>query len=581
MCQMRRQLTIKSLIIISVALILGTIILLQIFLYSILQKESQNTISSIFNSIAQDSARQIGKLNDDIAESSTLLSAHSIVQANLYEYTPVEIIQNFSAIDNLLSDYMNSNQNIAFLGIIKDGRLFRSQERVPLYDNVRSIVQELEYPEKIYPIFLSSFVHNEHTYFSCVMPIFPIDTKNFSDKKEKNFVVCIYEVGSISYLSSNIIDSELIQLIITDNNNRILLSDDVTQHNAELILDKNKKNLMAKTVSLSEPDWNITVYMPSNHTTISSNMTVLFTFFMIIFTLVMFVVLLKLLDNVIVKRIHLLEEQVSNIPENATDYRVEYSYADELSNVASTINQVLGRLQDFNEDKLNAMNNLYHAQLMQKETRIFYLYNQVSPHFLYNSLSHIQGLAIKANAPEILTMISSLSTVFRYLSNNQSHSKIVQDLNCAIEYFNIINTQRVNKITLINKVDPELNNVVCLKMLYQPILENTLKHAFGLDNTGTVIISSVPHETKAIIEIQDDGRGIPKEKLDAIQKQLIHENGLDNVQNGDHIGLLNVHLRLKLYYNENCGITIKSKENVGTTVRIIFDKVPPEAPQIQ
>ena len=118
-------------------------------------------------------------------------------------------------------------------------------------------------------------------------------------------------------------------------------------------------------------------------------------------------------------------------------------------------------------------------------------------------------------------------------------------------------------------------------MLYQPILENTLKHAFGLDNTGTVIISSIPHETKAIIEIQDDGRGIPKEKLDAIQKQLIHENGLDNVQNGDHIGLLNVHLRLKLYYNENCGITIKSKENVGTTVRIIFDKVPPEAPQIQ
>ncbi len=578
---MSKKLTIKSLIIVSVALILGTIIVLQISLYTILQNESQNTISSIFNSIAQNSAQQISKLNNEIAESSIKLSAHKIVQQNLYEYTPSEIIQNFSSIDNLLSDYMSRNQNIAFLGIVKKGRLFRSQEKAPLSNNVREIVEEMDSAPKPQSIFLSSFVYDGHTYFSCVTPIVPIKTKYLPKQNEKDFVVCIYEIGSISYLTSNLIDNERIRLVITDCNNHVLLSDSVSQYSQEFVLDKKTNKLMAKTVSLTEPDWNITVYMPSSNTNIFSNMTVWFTLFMIIYTLAMLILLVKLLDNIIIKRIRLLNEQVNQIPEHAVDYRTNYTYSDELSNVATTINQVLARLQDFNEDKLNAMNNLYHAQLMQKETRIFYLYNQVSPHFLYNSLSHIQGLAIKANAPEILTMISSLSTVFRYLSNNQSHSKIVQDLNCAIEYFNIINTQRVNKITLINKVDPELNSVVCLKMLYQPILENTLKHAFGLDNTGTVIISSVPHETKAIIEIQDDGRGIPKEKLDAIQKQLIHENGLDNVQNGDHIGLLNVHLRLKLYYNENCGITIKSKENVGTTVRIIFDKVPPEAPQIQ
>ncbi len=578
---MSKKLKIKSLIIVSVALILGTIILLQIFLYSILQNESQRTISSIFDSIAQDSAQQISKLNNEIADSATMLSVHKTIQKNLYEYTPSEIIQNFSSIDNLLSEYVSRNKNIVMLGIIKNGRLFRSYEKAPLYDNIREIAQQVEYTKKIQPIFLSSFIYEGQTYFSCVMPIFPVETRYFSEENENNFVVCIYEIGSISYLTSNLIDNKRIQLVITDNNNRILLSDKVLQHSQEFILDKKANKLMAKTVSLSEPDWNITVYMPSTNTNIFSNMTVWFTLFMIIYTLAMLFLLVKLLDIVIIKRIRLLNEQVNQIPEHTVDYRTNYTYSDELSNVATTINQVLARLQDFNEDKINALNNLYHAQLMQKETRIFYLYNQVSPHFLYNSLSHIQGLAIKANAPEILTMISSLSTVFRYLSNNQSHSKIVQDLNCAIEYFNIINTQRVNKITLINKVDPELNNVVCLKMLYQPILENTLKHAFGLDNTGTVIISSVPHETKAIIEIRDDGRGIPKEKLDAIQNQLIHENGLDNVQNGDHIGLLNVNLRLKLYYNDSCGITITSKENVGTTIRIIFDKVPPESPQIQ
>lgn len=93
--------------------------------------------------------------------------------------------------------------------------------------------------------------------------------------------------------------------------------------------------------------------------------------------------------------------------------------------------------------------------------------------------------------------------------------------------------------------------------------------------------SSVPHETKAIIEISDNGRGISKEKLASIQNQLMNEVGLENVQNGEHIGLLNVHLRLKLYYNESCGITVTSKENLGTTVRIIFEKEIPDSTQIQ
>lgn len=574
---MSKKLKIKSLIIISVALILGTIIFLQITLYSILQKESQKTITTIFESIAQDSAQQINSLNNEIADLSTMLSVNKIVQENLYEYTPSEIIQNFVTIDNLLDDYMSNNRNIAFLGIIKNGQLFRSCEKLPLYNNVREIMQKVQHSKKIQPVFSTSFVYGEQTYFSCITPVFPVETKYFSKESNDNFVICIYEIGAISYLTSNIIDNERIQLVITDSNNRILLSDDVLQHNKKFILNNHASKLMAKTVSLTNPEWNINVYMPSSTRNIFSTMTVLFTFFMIIYTLAMLILLLKLLDNVIIKRIHLLVEQVNQIPEHAADYRVEYSYVDELSNVVTTINHVLGRLQDFNNDKINALNNLYNAQLMQKETRIFYLYNQLSPHFLYNSLTHIQGLAIEANAPEILTMISSLSTVFRYLSNNLSHSNIKQDIDCAIEYFNVINKQRVNKITLINKTSDELYNIKCLKMIYQPVLENTLKHAFDIDNSGTVTISSIPHKTKAIIEISDNGKGISPERLEAIQNQLIYEEGLDNVQNGEHIGLLNVHLRLKLYYNKSCGITITSKENIGTTIRVIFEKEIPDS----
>lgn len=567
---------IKSQIVIWVAVILSSIILFQIFLYSILQKESNNIVSSIFDSITQDSAQQINKLNRDIAESAFSLSIHHTVQENLYEYSPTEIIHNRGDLHNLLEDYLNSNQNIAYLGIVRNNSIFWSSERVPLYEKVFEISKSLQHPKSTDAFFLPSFVHEGKTFFTCVSPIFPTNPMYFSNKSEGNFIVCVYEVGSISYIHSDMIDNELINLVITDEKKRIMLSANPDEHSTEFIFDENDSNFLSNTVALENPKWNVIAFMPIKSSSIFSNLTLFFIIFMIIFTIGMLFLLLKLLNNVIVKRILSLTNQVGKISENDETYRINYPHNDELLDVAKTMNSVLEKVHNANEEKLNTANSLYQAQLLQKETRVFYLYSQVSPHFLYNSLAHIQGLAAEARAPKIITMVSSLSRVFRYFSNNQRLSTIKDDLDCAIEYFNIINTQRTNKIQLTNNVSAELFDVKCLKMLYQPILENTLKHAFGIDNTGNVTISSVSHDTKAIIEISDDGRGIGESALENIRVSLA-EKDLNEVQNSDHIGLLNVNMRLRLCYNDSCGIEIFSKENEGTTVRITFEKEAPDA----
>lgn len=574
---MLKKKSIKSQIVVWVALILSLIVLFQIFLYSLLQKESNNIVSSIFDSITQDSVQQINKLNHDIAESAFSLSIHRTIQENLYEYSPVEIIQNLHVLDSLLINYLSSNQNIAYLGIVKNNSLFRSSERVPLYGKVFEILQTLEMPDGTDTFFLPSFVHEGKIFFTCVSPIFPSKLMRFSDNNnEENFIVCVYEVGSIGYINSGVIDNGLINLVITDKENRIMLSSDPSEHNTKFIFDENDNKFLSSSVSLEDPQWNVTTFIPKKSSSIFSNLTLFFIIFMIVFTIGMLFLLLKLLNNIIVKRILSLTNQVSKISENDETYRINYPHNDELLNVAKTMNHVLGKVHDANEERLNTANSLYQAQLLQKETRVFYLYSQVSPHFLYNSLAHIQGLAAEARAPKIITMVSSLSRVFRYFSNNQRLSTIKDDLDCAIEYFNIINTQRTNKIQLTNNVGAELFDVKCLKMLYQPILENTLKHAFGIDNTGNVTISSVPHDTKAIIEISDDGRGIGEAALENIRVSLA-EKDLNEVQNSDHIGLLNVNMRLRLCYNDSCGIEIFSKENEGTTVRITFEKEAPDA----
>ena len=109
---MFRKKKIKTQIVISTAIILGIISLLQIFLYSILQKENKNTVSSIFDSIAHTSAQQIEKLNEEITKTSSLLSVHRTVQANLYEYSSSEIVRiSFSAAISKIA-FTNSSSSL-------------------------------------------------------------------------------------------------------------------------------------------------------------------------------------------------------------------------------------------------------------------------------------------------------------------------------------------------------------------------------------------------------------------------------------------------------------------------------------
>ena len=297
---------------------------------------------------------------------------------------------------------------------------------------------------------------------------------------------------------------------------------------------------------------------------------------MILFNIASLIFIFKLLRGIITKRIINLRKQVIQISGNDNSYRVSYNYQDELSEIASIINQVLDSIHHVNEEKLAAIDKLYNAQLLQKETQIFYLHGQLSPHFLYNSLSYIQGISFKYNANEIVQITSSMSKVFRYLSNNTNISTIKQDLDCAIEYFNVINMRRTNPIAITNKINSDLFGISCLKMIFQPIIENTLKHAFTVDEQGEIIIDSVEDDNYVIIDISDDGCGIPSSKLTDIQKSMENYN-LSQIKNSEHVGLININMRLKLYYNKECGITINSEEGKGTTTRIIFEKNFPDS----
>ena len=85
---------------------------------------------------------------------------------------------------------------------------------------------------------------------------------------------------------------------------------------------------------------------------------------------------------------------------------------------------------------------------------------------------------------------------------------------------------------------------------------------------GKLCIECSKFEDKVLISVSDNGIGIKKQDLEELRKNL--ENSIDRKINKS-IGLINVNSRLKLYYGENCSLSIESDYDIGTKV---YFKIP-------
>lgn len=237
------------------------------------------------------------------------------------------------------------------LGIVEEGSLFICGEKIDLYEKVHKEIGNLPEPKNANPIFLPTFTHGTKTYFTCVTPVFPTDVKYYKSHHPKNFIVAIYEMGAISFMPSGVIDSNNINMAITDKKGKIMLFSNNDNHSIYLDTKKLKGAYFHKSMPLKTLDWNVIVFMPAKSASVYSSLNIFFTVFMIIFTIAMLFLILKLLNTIIVEQIELLKCSVEKISDSDTTYRISYKYPDEFSIIIVAINKVLDKLHNLNEKK--------------------------------------------------------------------------------------------------------------------------------------------------------------------------------------------------------------------------------------
>jgi len=214
----------------------------------------------------------------------------------------------------------------------------------------------------------------------------------------------------------------------------------------------------------------------------------------------------------------------------------------------------------------------YQSKIEKREAQIRALQAQINPHFMYNTLQVIGGIALKHEVPQVYKITTALGDILRYSLN---FSDEMVSLKKEIEYFKsylMIQDERFgNRINLEISLEESLLQYQIPKLILQPLIENSLEH--GLANKSgewrIVLEGRLTLEGDLLLTLEDNGVGIEPDRLLQIQDSLRH-GAESSLKTSSHIGLCNVNSRIKLSFSEDkYGISITSIYGEGTTVCVL------------
>lgn len=260
--------------------------------------------------------------------------------------------------------------------------------------------------------------------------------------------------------------------------------------------------------------------------------------------------------------------------------------SDEMKTI--TLNEYSGTLLESREDEIgilqDSFNHMiernkeliaqqYQTKIEKRNAQLRALQAQINPHFMYNTLQVIGGMALDKDAPEIYTITLALSDILRYSLNfSKEMIHLSEEIKYLQSYVMIQNERFGGKVHLVLDLAPETQQCLIPKLILQPLAENSFEHGL-LNKDGDWIISVASEITESgdlQILVKDNGVGFEKDRLEEIQRKL-HQDTAQVLKSGSHIGLANVHTRIKLRgQNERHGVTISSSPDVGTTIKVLM-----------
>lgn len=283
---------------------------------------------------------------------------------------------------------------------------------------------------------------------------------------------------------------------------------------------------------------------------------------MVIITLAI-IFLSYLVSSLLVRRINKMIVSVQRIQEGYFDINLPVKGKDEIDQLALAIN--------FMADKINCLvNQVYKAQILQKETELSALQAQINPHFLFNILDTFKMIALIHDLDDFSDSIAALGSLMRYnIASSAKQCPLKDEIKTLKDYIKIQNLLLNDRVTLLLSVPESLQHISIPNFILEPLAENAFVHGFK-NKLDTLILRTAIYQEDHFLYIcmEDNGFGMSQKQQKEILCSLSEAKETKTVHPYEHgIGLTNVYLRLLLQYQDNVSVSIMQSELGGACIR--------------
>lgn len=353
--------------------------------------------------------------------------------------------------------------------------------------------------------------------------------------------------SGILFHSSGIYDEQMVSIpLFTDNSN----------------LESHSVVAQQKTATLHYQYSKVDLFVYANQ---HAPVILLITLFFILFLLLANI----FVDRKISKEVTFIHQGLKKIGNNELAHRFTPIFRQAgLNDIALSINEMAHQL---NESTQRA--NQYQAK--QREAELAELQSKFNPHFLYNCLETVRLRCYQNGDAETARLVAQLALIFRGLISGKTVVPLSEELTFSKRYSTLFGARYEGQVEILYEVETELLDCGIIKNVLQPLIENYFAHGFstqeGKQNYIRIQVKSIDESYMTVI-VEDNGTSIPEASLAQLNLKLhdtIHSEK-------ESYGLKNLHQRIRLFYGDECGLTINNNSEGGVTVRLTLKKIPSE-----
>lgn len=237
---------------------------------------------------------------------------------------------------------------------------------------------------------------------------------------------------------------------------------------------------------------------------------------------------------------------------------------DEIGQLADSYNSMIGHLNEM-------ISELIEKEKAQQKAEMSVLYEQIKPHFLYNSLETISYLAVEAGASNVHDALETLGSFYRnFLSKGSRTISFKREITIIKDYLSL---QRLRYGDILNdeyEVAEETLDIKIPKLILQPLVENSIYHGIRpKGEEGKIVIKSYSDGENIHIIVYDNGVGMSDEQIERLLNAGSPAKKVDTGDTGS-FGLIGTIERIRQYGNRFDSVKITSEIGEYTQIELIL-----------